>query len=285
MSSPTPAPQSPVLASERAVSPSERDSIADAIARRAPSTRIQQSQYDSERDARQTFRRQIGAINRSDARKARACFDLLLKICDNIIREPENTKFHSFKPTNTIIKRDLVEVKGGVEYAILLGFRANVRDFQPLYEWSPRHIDELRIGADMIREDLELQDEKKFQSEAASVANKHAAKEAADKVKLQYEEDRRKKAERDRMEKERRIHAIASPLPAATPTRTTPSSIINPLSQIRSEGQTLSGDVAPPPYGADTAHADDAADDDSDGSSDAERGEFDGLQGGRRLGD
>ena len=57
-----------------------------------------------------------------------------------------------------------------------------VRDFQPLYEWSPKHLDEVRIGADMIREDIALQDEKKLLEEANMVANKHAAKEAAEKA-------------------------------------------------------------------------------------------------------
>ena len=42
----------------------------------------------------------------------------LLAISENIIREPDNEKYQQFKPTNTAIKRDLVDRKGALEYAI-----------------------------------------------------------------------------------------------------------------------------------------------------------------------
>lgn len=42
----------------------------------------------------------------------------LLTISENLLREPDNPKFQQFKPTNNIIKRDLVDPKGTLEYAI-----------------------------------------------------------------------------------------------------------------------------------------------------------------------
>lgn len=39
-------------------------------------------------------------------------------IAENLLREPDNPKFRQFKPTNTIIKRDLVNPKGALEYAV-----------------------------------------------------------------------------------------------------------------------------------------------------------------------
>jgi len=39
-------------------------------------------------------------------------------IAENLIREPENPKFQQFKPTNNVIKRDLVDSKGALEFAI-----------------------------------------------------------------------------------------------------------------------------------------------------------------------
>ena len=113
-------------------------------------------------------------------------------------------------------------------------------------------------------------------------------------VKLQYEEDRRKKAERDRMEKERRVAgaAVAPPLPAARPARTAPTSHADSMRGIRSEGHLLSGGVAPPPYGAETAAATDndvdgADEDEGEDEDDSHDGGnppgFDGS--GRRLGD
>jgi PUB domain len=42
----------------------------------------------------------------------------LLTISENLLREPDNPKFQQFKPTNNIVKRDLVDPKGTLEYAI-----------------------------------------------------------------------------------------------------------------------------------------------------------------------
>lgn len=42
----------------------------------------------------------------------------LSQIAENLLREPDNPKFRQFKPTNTIIKRDLVDPKGALEYAV-----------------------------------------------------------------------------------------------------------------------------------------------------------------------
>ncbi|KZW04012.1 hypothetical protein EXIGLDRAFT_827948 [Exidia glandulosa HHB12029] len=288
------APESP----SRVVPDADRSSILNAVQARAATARVQEDQYESEHDARQRFRRLIDpGILRADPAKARPALELLLKLADNIINNPNEEKYRSFKPTNKVIQRDLVEVKGAVEYAVALGFRATVRDFQPYYEWNPKYTDQLRIGADMIREDLERQDKQKVYSQRNLGAEKQAAKEAAEKVKLAYIDDRKKKAEHDRLERERRLRAAASPAPPATPARTTPVSRTQP--RIRGEGRTLNGAVEPPPYSpnahpddriaqpsADDAAADDAADEDAE--EDAEMSDADDgteLRGGRRLGD
>ena len=43
---------------------------------------------------------------------------MLLKLASNILREPENEKYHRFKPTNIQIRKSIVDVKGGLEYAV-----------------------------------------------------------------------------------------------------------------------------------------------------------------------
>lgn len=43
---------------------------------------------------------------------------MLSTIADNILREPDNPKYHRFKPTNPRIKKALVETKGALEYAV-----------------------------------------------------------------------------------------------------------------------------------------------------------------------
>lgn len=46
---------------------------------------------------------------------------ILLTISSNLLREPENEKFHKFKPTNNMIKTRLVDQPGALEYAIAVG--------------------------------------------------------------------------------------------------------------------------------------------------------------------
>ncbi len=42
----------------------------------------------------------------------------LLKLAENVIAHPEDPKYQKFKPTNTTIKRLLVEPRGTLEYAV-----------------------------------------------------------------------------------------------------------------------------------------------------------------------
>lgn len=43
---------------------------------------------------------------------------MLSTIAENLLNDRENEKFRKFKPTNNLIKKNLVEVKGAVEYAV-----------------------------------------------------------------------------------------------------------------------------------------------------------------------
>lgn len=48
----------------------------------------------------------------------RPSLQTLSTIAENILREPLNPKFRQFKPTNSMIKRNLVDPKGALEYAV-----------------------------------------------------------------------------------------------------------------------------------------------------------------------
>ncbi|KAJ7180138.1 hypothetical protein C8R43DRAFT_1056151 [Mycena crocata] len=119
-------------------------------------------------------------------------------------------KFKSFKPTNTLVKRNLIDPKGTVEYARDLGFFPEVRDFQPYYTFNPRKKDNLRIGADMLREALALVSEKDVRAAQSKREEKAVADAAAEKIRLAYEDDRKMKLLRDQLEKERRDARIAA---------------------------------------------------------------------------
>jgi hypothetical protein len=49
----------------------------------------------------------------------------ILKIAENLLNDPDNPKFQQFKPTNTIIKKNLIDPKGALEYVIEVSFLAS----------------------------------------------------------------------------------------------------------------------------------------------------------------
>ncbi|KAF9055324.1 hypothetical protein BDZ89DRAFT_15394 [Hymenopellis radicata] len=126
------------------------DTLAEAVERRTRSLPPQKSaaQLAAEHERRQTFRRMIdpGIMRPNPKDQALASLKTLLTICENLIREPENPKFRQFKPTNSVIKRNLMDRKGALEYAIELGFRPEVVNFQPYYTFNSRHFEDLKIG-------------------------------------------------------------------------------------------------------------------------------------------
>ncbi|EIN10648.1 hypothetical protein PUNSTDRAFT_65728, partial [Punctularia strigosozonata HHB-11173 SS5] len=202
--------------------PSEDRRQALIAAASAAERRIQQATPDSdaafgaEREKRQAFRRLIDpGIMRPNGREQAVDSLKVLKrptllppilstLAENLLREPENPKFQQFKPTNDTIKKKVVERQGVLEYAIALGFRAEVKNFQPYYVFNQRHMDDLRIGAAMLREALELQTGKMTRQERAKKEEKAAADAVAKNVHLAFIDDRKAKLLRDEREKQLR---------------------------------------------------------------------------------
>ncbi|CCA66584.1 hypothetical protein PIIN_00267 [Serendipita indica DSM 11827] len=190
---------------------SARNAIAEAIARRALSAAPEdedERRFVLERDTRQEFRRLIdpGIARGSSPATLEATLKMLSTIADNLLREPDNEKYQRFKPTNSLIKKNLVEVKGAIEYAVALGFRAEVIHFQPYYSFmaTPANLNRLRIGAAVLHESLDRIIQKAEQEKLNRVDPKAVQKEIAQKVKMAYEDDRKEKKRRDEMEKQAR---------------------------------------------------------------------------------
>ncbi|KAF8351427.1 hypothetical protein F5887DRAFT_937406 [Amanita rubescens] len=158
------------------------DSIAEAAARRIQELTPQAppAQLIKEHDRRQKFRRLIdpGITRPNSKEQATSSLNTLLKIAENLKREPSNPKFQRFKTTNTYIKRDLVNPKGALEYAVEMGFRPQVEDFQPYYAHDPRHMEELEIGLIILKEFLD-QESGKAERAKHALKDKKAADEAA----------------------------------------------------------------------------------------------------------
>ncbi|KAJ8515050.1 hypothetical protein ONZ45_g7482 [Pleurotus djamor] len=195
-------PNSPTSINEPIISPG---AIAAAIERRkqqpvGPSP----AQLAAEHDKRQAFRRLInpGITERNSKEVSTAALKILSTIAENLLREPDNAHYRQFKPTNSIIKQRLVDPKGTLEYAIAMGFHAEVKDFQPYYVFNPRKMEDLRLGAAMLKEAMSLQAEKDERSARSKELEKAAREEAALKVKLAFMDDRRSKTMFDEREKE-----------------------------------------------------------------------------------
>ncbi|KAG8690627.1 hypothetical protein FRC11_010296 [Ceratobasidium sp. 423] len=116
--------------------------------------------YEHERPIRQKFRRLVdpGIVRDNSDADAKRALGVLLKLSENLLSDPENPKFREFKSTNNTIKRSLIEPKGAIEYAIEMGFRATVQDFQPKYVWhsSPENLTALRVARDVLKDHIEL---------------------------------------------------------------------------------------------------------------------------------
>jgi len=186
----------------------DKASIAEAVARRQESTieAHREVEDEKERDLRQNFRRLIdpGIVRPNSKETVITSLNTLSTIAKNLLNDPDNPKFQRFKPTNTIIKNNLVEVPGALEYAVAMGFRAEVENFQPYYVHSKRHMKELRIGTFIIAEAVERENAKVERALQNAAHEKEARKGVTEKVKMNYLDDRKEKKLRDEMERQRR---------------------------------------------------------------------------------
>ncbi|ESK96031.1 ubx domain-containing protein 2 [Moniliophthora roreri MCA 2997] len=164
------------------------------------------AQDRAEHERRQLFRRLIdpGIMRPNSQPQALESLRTINRLCQNILNEPENTKFHRIKTTNTKIQKDVVTPKGTVELLRELGFRPEVEDFQPYYIFNLSRLTDLRTGSKIINDALQLHTEKEERTAAARQAEKEAREQAAEKVKLAYMDDRRAKSELDERERQRR---------------------------------------------------------------------------------
>ncbi|KAJ7638844.1 hypothetical protein FB45DRAFT_904018 [Roridomyces roridus] len=203
MSSESSAPATPGISAANLAAAAERR-LRQQSASAAPE--IQFSATGPEHELRQKFRRLIQnqIRGRNSDVQAVASLKTLLLLCENLQKDPSNPKYTQFKTTNSIIKRDLMDPKGTVEYCREMGFNPEVVDLQPYYKFNPKKMSCINIGADMLRETLALETEKEARMAQAKKDEKAVANAAAEKVRLAFEDDRKNKLLRDQLERERR---------------------------------------------------------------------------------
>ncbi|EJD01472.1 uncharacterized protein FOMMEDRAFT_62349, partial [Fomitiporia mediterranea MF3/22] len=168
-------------------------------------------------DLKQQFRRLIdpGIMRPNNKETALMALKTLETLSDNLLREHDNEKFRSFKPTNNAIKKRLVDVKGALEYA--------VAQFQPIYIFNDRHLEELQIGNEILKETLIREAEKQEKASQVKLTEKELREIARRKVQLNFHEDRLEKQLKDKREADSRAAREAAGAAPASPTSPTTS--------------------------------------------------------------
>jgi len=118
--------------SDGEAAPSSRDTRARAIAARVTTTTrdvTTEAQGRAIQDEKRALRRIIysGIERNNDAKLALESISVLRRLAKNILDHPSEEKYMQFKPTNSTIRRTLIEPKSALEYAIAIGFRADVK--------------------------------------------------------------------------------------------------------------------------------------------------------------
>ncbi|KAG9104476.1 hypothetical protein FRC06_002132 [Ceratobasidium sp. 370] len=176
--------------------------------------------YERERPVRRKFRRLAdpGIVRNNNEADTKKAFEILLKLSQNLLSDPENPKFREFKSTNA------------------MGFRAAVEDFQPKYVWhpTPENLVALRVGAEIIREHTELAAAKEQMANKSkqTIAEEKAA--AVQKALLAFEDDRKTK---------KLLDARMKTQPPMSPMRSAPSPNPpqSPQFKTQGSGETLGG--------------------------------------------
>ncbi|RDX55623.1 hypothetical protein OH76DRAFT_755621 [Lentinus brumalis] len=248
----------------------DHDAVAAAIERRLEAEREKAAaaattpSFDGNHEKRQEFRRMIdpGILRPNPRKLALESLQTLLKLAENIIAHPDEAKYQKFKPTNPTIQRTLVEPRGTLEYAVALGFRPEVDNFQPFYIWNKRHMNDLQIGAAIIKEALEREVVKEERAQRRKEEEKAAQDAAKAKVKQAFYDDRKGRAIID--ERERVAREAAAAKRAAGGMSPEPEPADYRPRRMPGSGHTLSGDVIDVDEGSDEEDAAARDDDDDD---------------------
>ncbi|KAL7420853.1 hypothetical protein Q5752_004806 [Cryptotrichosporon argae] len=136
------------------------------------------------------------------------CVETLIKISQNITASSD-LKYRDLRASNGALKSKVLDVPGGHDYMILMGFRTETRGFEKHYivQQTPRRAHELRIATEALQDLLPvLQQRAKTKTAADENAKKADAARVAAALR-EIEADReavRARAERERFAREAR---------------------------------------------------------------------------------
>ncbi|WVQ69126.1 uncharacterized protein L199_007341 [Kwoniella botswanensis] len=138
-----------------------------------------------DRDTRIKFSRLLdrGIVRDNNYKDSADAVETLLKVATNIINS-NDPKYRTIKASNSTIKNKVLDVKGGHDYLIALGFRTQTVQFTLNYVFSAtiKKMHELKIGAEVLsdhlkalQERVELSRQSKVYGASVEAARKKAA--------------------------------------------------------------------------------------------------------------
>ncbi|WVW78551.1 hypothetical protein I302_100507 [Kwoniella bestiolae CBS 10118] len=138
-----------------------------------------------DRETRIKFSRLLdrGIVRDNSYKDSADAVETLIKISNNII-DSNDPKYRTIKATNSTIKNKVLDVKGGHDYLIALGFRTQTVEFTLHYVFSStlKKMHELKIGAEVLsdhlkalQERVELSRQSKIYGASVEASRKKAA--------------------------------------------------------------------------------------------------------------
>lgn len=221
----------------KSTTPSSPSSASTSIPNASTHKVQKYADFDKDHERRQEFRRLVDpGITRPNSREvAYEAIKTLAMLAGNIIDHPGEEKYHRFKSTNTTIRRKIVDPKGTLEYAVELGFRPEVVDFQPFYIFNKSKWNDLVIGHAVLKEFEEREAEKEQRLAKAKAEEKAAIEAQKEKTRLAFLDDRKSRLQLD--ERERELRAVRAANPPSPEPETEPS----PPQYMPGGGHLLSG--------------------------------------------
>ncbi|KAI0832428.1 hypothetical protein BC628DRAFT_1499247 [Trametes gibbosa] len=173
------------------------------LMRKTDPAQVLYTPFDGEYELRQRLRKRIDrdvlAVNA--LKVALQSLQLVAKLAENILANPSNPAFRRVKMHNERIKRLVVEPKGVLQLLIDIGFREKVEEFVPCYVFKRQSLNELRVGASMIKEAITREAKKQEDKELKKAREEMELTARMEKIHLQFLDDRLSVAARAQRER------------------------------------------------------------------------------------
>ncbi|KAG7571302.1 hypothetical protein FFLO_00814 [Filobasidium floriforme] len=139
---------------------------------------------------------------------AATCIETLLKIANNVLSNPTEQKFTQIKTNNAAMKRTVLDVKGGQDYLVAMGFRSRTISFTQSFVLEPFPLRPgmkhgLELGVQVLEAHLTQALDRLDHSTASATILAAQESEAARKKRALAEIDADRERVKERLEREK----------------------------------------------------------------------------------